>query len=551
MKGLLISILVLTTFAAYSQEKGFPNVLFIAVDDMADWVGYLNGHPDVKTPNIDRLSNTGIAFTNAQCTSPVCGPSRAAIMTGLRPETTGVYHNLGDYRDFYPEAVSLPEYFRKNGYYTAGAGKLIHPYNNVVPEAFDVFGPGVGVVGTPFTDEELMTENMPREVSFAEGREPAKLPLNGGLSAIDRPKNRWNTFDWGPLDITDDEMPDGQIANWGVAQLQKDYDKPFFLGIGFYKPHQPLYAPRKYFDMYDIDEISLPETSVGDMYDIPEAGRQFAEAAWTAGRHETVIEHNQWKEGVLGYLATITFVDAMIGKLLDALEESKYANNTIIVFWSDHGWNLGEKNHWGKFVPWLESTKVPFIIVPPKNENVYEKGQQRVRSAVNLLDVYPTLLSMCSLPEKPDLEGNDLTPIMKDTETNWDKPSISTIGRGTQSIIVDHWHYIHYFDGSEELYNMSDDPNEWINLANDPRHETLKGGLKAYIIEDKGIRQYIRFGDWKAVVKADGDIMLFDFSDGSGISEQTDVASENPEVIKQIKRHISQNKIRDRYLTMP
>ena len=551
MRNFINYLLISLALSGLSQnDPDKPNVLFIAVDDMADWTGYLNGHPDVVTPNIDRLSNRGIAFTNTQCTSPVCGPSRAAIMTGLRPETSGAYHNLGDYRDFVPDAVSLPEYFRKNGYYTAGAGKLIHPYNNVVPEAFDLFGPGVGIVGTPFTDEELLTKNMPRTVSFGEGREPAALPLNGGLSGIDRPTNRWNTFDWGPLDITDDEMPDGEIANWGVEQLQKEYDKPFFLGVGFYKPHQPLYVPKKYFEMYDIDDISLPSTVVGDMHDIPEAGKQFAYAAWSAGLHSTVVKHNQWKEGVLSYLATITFVDAMVGKVINALDKSKHADNTAIVFWSDHGWNLGEKDHWGKFVPWLESTKVPFIVVPPRNAEQYAEGNQKVNTPVNLLDIYPTLVSMCSLPKKNELEGNDLSPILRDVDRSWDYPSICTVGRGTQSIVYEHWHYIHYYDGTEELYDLSRDPHGWVNLASFSEYAEKKDLLHSMIIEDERISQYVRYRDWKAVIKTSGEMMLFDFSTGFEISEQRNVALHNPMIVRKIQSYLDEVGPDNKYVNM-
>lgn len=459
LRLLLVSIIALTSFNCFSQVNGSPNVLFIVVDDMADWAGYL-GHPDAITPNIDRLANQGIAFNATQCTSPICGPSRAAVMTGMRPETTQVYSNVGNYSDYVPDAISIPEYFKNNGYYVMGAGKLIHPYNNVIPKAYHEFGPGVGIVGTPFTDFELSTENF--DPTHTIDRLNVTLPLNV-ISNMDRPENRWSTFDWGPLDITDDQMPDGQIANWAVEAIQKDHKDPFFIGVGFYKPHQPLFAPRKYFDMYDIEKISLPPTMQGDILDIGEASIMYALGTSTSGKHETVVKYNQWKEGVLGYLATISFVDAQIGKVLDALDHSAYVSNTLIVFWSDHGWHLGEKEHWGKQTLWKNSTRVPMIIVPPNTMNI-SKNQIRL-NPVNLLDIYPTLVDICGLPENSILEGTSLFPLIKDENIEWNNLSITSMGRRTQSIRTDQWRYILYFDGSEELYEINKDPNEWINLA--------------------------------------------------------------------------------------
>ena len=533
------------------QQVELTNVLFIAVDDMADWVGFLGGHPDALTPNLDGLANRGVIFTNAHCTSPVCGPSRAAVMTGYRPETSGVYNNKGDYRDHIPNAIPIPMHFKNNGYYVMGAGKLIHPYNNVVPEAYHEFGPGVGIVGTPFTSEELATGTMPNQIDLGTGREPANLPLNG-LSTIDRPDNEWSTFDWGSLDITDEEMPDGQIADWAVDKLDQEYEQPFFLAAGFYKPHQPLFAPRKYFDLYNIDSISTPETIENPLVRIPEAGKQFAHAAWSAGRHKTVMEHDQWKQGVLGYLATISFVDAQIGKILDALDHSKYADNTMIVFWSDHGWHLGTKEHWGKYDPWLESTRVPFIIVPAKNARPNNfKENVRVKAPVNLLDIYPTLISMNSLPAKNDLDGTDLSKLIGNPDTTWDNPSVATVGMGTHSIVNQDWHYIHYYDGTEELYNKNSDPHEWINLADDPQFSEIKDELKLAVITDPNHKHYVRYGHWKAVVTNQDDIMLFDFSKGNGISEHFNVADGNPEIVQRIRSYLEDNNIDERHIIVP
>ncbi|MCK4746088.1 MAG: sulfatase-like hydrolase/transferase, partial [Bacteroidales bacterium] len=331
-------LLLLPLFTSCSEDAQKPNVLFIAVDDMADWATYLDGHPDAITPNMDRLASQGIYFTNAHCVSPICGPSRAAILTGMRPETTGCYTNRGTYIDYVPDAVSLPRYFRNNDYHVMGAGKINHALGMVVADNWDEYGPDCGVVGSPFTNEELLTEGM--DPTRVVSRLNCNLPMNGGLSLIDRPTMTWDTFDWGPLDIDDSGMPDGEIAEWAVDQLEQEFEKPFFLAVGFYKPHQPFFVPREYFDMYDVDKITLPLTLEGDLDDVPQPGIDFARAAWSAGTHKTVVEHDQWHEGVRAYLATITFADAQVGRVLDALDNSPHADNTWIILWSDHGWSL-------------------------------------------------------------------------------------------------------------------------------------------------------------------------------------------------------------------
>jgi len=547
----LVPLLFYYSCARHQADSNHPNILFIAVDDMADWVSIMKGHPDVQTPNIDRIASRGILFTNAHCTSPICGPSRAAILTGLRPESTNIYHNVGTYIDYVPDAISLPRYFRDHGYHVMGAGKINHSSTKVVDSNWDEYGPGTGIVGTPFTDEELLTENMDPTIVINRDNLYITLPMNG-ISTIDRPDMRWSTFDWGPLDITDDDMPDGRIANWGVEQLKRNYTRPFFLAIGFYKPHQPLFVPGKYFELYDPENINLPPFIEGDPEDLSQTGKDYALLAWTAGCHKTVIEHNQWKPAVHAYLATISFVDTQIGKILEALDNSPYANNTMIVFWSDHGWHLGEKEHWGKHTPWQRSTHVPFIIIPPKN-HMPENFIPGVTcdEPVNLLDLYPTLVDMCNLPEKTGLDGKSIYPLVKDPEMDWDEATVSTIGRGTNSIRTKKWRYIHYFDDTEELYDVENDPNEWINLADDVDYVTIKRQLAKYIIPDDDFKQFIRWGKWKAIIPCTGEMMLFNLYEQSGISEQHDVASENTDVVKTISQYLENEKISNRYYLIP
>ncbi|MCC5928164.1 MAG: sulfatase-like hydrolase/transferase [Cyclobacteriaceae bacterium] len=529
-----------------TEKEDRPNVLMIIVDDMADWVAAMQGHPDVKTPNIDRLAWQGIMFTNAHTTSPICGPARAALLTGLRPETTGVYTNIGTYIDYVPNALSLPRHFRNHGYHVMGAGKVNHGYTKIVDSNWDDYGPDTGIVGTPFTDEELQTENMDPTITITRDRLNVTLPFNR-MSNIDRPYNKWSTFDWGPLDVEDEDMPDGRIANWGVEQIKKQYDKPFFMALGFYKPHLPWYAPKKYFDLFEGTDISLPPTKEGELEGLSQSARDFAHLAWTAGCHKTVLEFDQWKQAVLGYLATIAFVDAQIGKLLDALERSDYADNTLIVFFSDHGFHLGEKEHWGKHTPWQPATRVPFMIVPPKKILTGSVQRGMVSEApVNLLDVFPTLIGFCQLPELSFLEGNSLYPLVLNPESTWKKATVSSIGRGTHSVHTREYRYIQHYEGSEELYHLKNDPHEWQNLSALPAYQPLMHELRAYIPEDTTVRHWVRWDKWKAIIRYNQPSMLFDIYEPNGISEQNNLADAHPEILDQIQKYIEDHQIENR-----
>jgi len=539
MKSKLIILTVLISKAmggcvpSSLTPQSSPNVLFIAVDDMADWLGCM-GHPDAITPNMDKLASQGILFTQAYCTSPICGPSRAAILTGQRPETTKVYHNRGTYIDYVPEATAFPEYFRNHGYFVAGAGKINHSSTKVVDKNWDTYGPGTGIVGTPFTHEELATENMDPTVVVRRDTWSVRLPMNK-ISNIDRPNNTWSTFDWGPLPIHDTVMPDGRIANWAFNQIRNEQEKPMLLCVGFYKPHQPLFAPQKYFDFYDQNSIQLPPHIENDLDDLSQTAIDYAHLPWTSGCHETVIRYNQWQAGVHAYLATISFVDAQIGKLISALATSSKADNTWIILFSDHGWHLGEKEHWGKHTAWERSTRVPLIIVPPKqHRKKYDRGQ-KCNIPVNLLDLYPTLLDMGSLPDKNDLEGNSLLPLLMGNTWSGPPVSVTTLGRGSHAITDGKYKYIHYYDGNQELYDLSKDRWEWYNLAKDPSHSGHINGLKKYIVVDPDIIRIIRKDKFKVVFLKTGEIQLFDIYGPFGISEQSNVADQHPDLIKALR----------------
>ncbi|MBT3383453.1 MAG: sulfatase [Prolixibacteraceae bacterium] len=536
-----IVVIFMIAFSNVSlAQNESPNILFIGVDDMADWVGCMDGYPGkVHTPNIDRLANRGILFTNAHCTSPICGPSRAAILTGLRPETSGVYHNLGHYND-YTDAVGFPLYFRQNGYTSLGAGKINHGYGREIYENWDDYGPDTKHIGGPVNEEEMSIEGMDPTKYIK--RFDVNLPQNPG-ALVDRPFNKYSTWDYCAFDIPDSEMPDGKIALWGVDQLQKKHNKPFLIACGFYRPHQPFYVPKKYFDMYDLDEVVLPETIAGDMFDIPTPGINLAHGAWSSGKHETCIKYNQWKPLIRGYLAAISFADAQVGKLVDALDYGQNAENTWIVLFSDHGWHLGEKEHWGKHTPWRNSTRVPFIIVPPQGKTIgdFNPGT-KCNQPVNLVDIYPTLVEMANFPQKEGLSGKSLIPLIENPNADWDEATVTTIAHGNHAIHTEKWSYIHYYDGSEELYNIEDDPEEWVNLANVPEHKPLIEKLKKYIPEDR-YKQFVRYNNWKVCFLHSGEMELYEVTEGAGIAEQVNVAESNSDVVYFIQDYMKRNNV--------
>lgn len=431
-----------------------PNILLIMVDDMNDWVGYMSGYGgEVFTPNIDRLASEGVAFTNAHATAPVCNPTRNALMLGKLPSTTGLYNNGQWWKAVYPDEVTMPQYFKNHGYYTAGAGKIFHhtPGNNP-PVNWHDFKEQV------FDDPWNFARWSPVQFFLQYGyrgpiiQEPDYIPLNNILP-------RLHEFDWGALPGKDEpEYGDVVVVNYARDFLQQAHSKPFFLALGMYRPHEPWYVPQEYFDLYPLDEIVLPEVKENDFDDIPDVGRQWA----SSGRHFDLIqEYDQWKEAVQGYLASITFADAQVGAILDALQKSEYQDNTIIVFLSDHGFHLGEKGHWKKQTLWERSTRIPFIIKAPGISKPHSISDR----PVDMLSVYPTLLSLTGLPEKQDLEGHDISPLLRNPEMDWDYPAITIHGKGNVAVRSQDWRYIRYHDGGEELYDHRTDPNEWYNLA--------------------------------------------------------------------------------------
>jgi len=434
----------LTTVAAAALPAASgtrPNVLFIAVDDLNDWIGCLGGHPDVKTPNMDKLAARGMLFTKAYCAAPVCNPSRASMMTGIRPSTSGVYENKQPMRDspVLKNAVTMTQHFMANGYRAVGGGKIYHG---------------------SFPDPASWNEYFP---SQEKNQPPNPLPENRPINGIPRTAH----FDWGPVPVPDSEMGDFKTVDWAIQELNKKHDKPFFLACGIYRPHLPWYVPQKYFDMYPPDKLTLPTVKNDDLDDIPPVGRHLATRS---GDHKKVIEYGQWRKAVQGYLASISFADACVGRVLDALETSSHAANTIVVLWSDHGWSLGEKLHWRKFALWEEATRNVLMMSVP---GVTKAGSKCART-VDSMHIYPTMLELCGLPARKELEGRSFVSLLRNPEAKWDLPAITTYERNNHSVRSERWRYIRYNDGGEELYDHSNDELEWNNLANKPEFAKVK-----------------------------------------------------------------------------
>ncbi|MCA8991389.1 MAG: sulfatase [Planctomycetaceae bacterium] len=434
----LLALMLLTLFVGPVAAADKPNILFIAIDDQNDWIGCLGGHPQVQTPNIDGLAARGTVFLNAHCQSPLCNPSRTSLMTGLRPSTTGVYGLAPWFRDVedLKDIVSLPQYLRKHGYRALTTGKIYHGGYGRRPNKDDEFD----VIGTP---------------SGIGVKPPQKLVNTPSPHPL---------VDWGVFPHKDEDKGDWAVASWAVDQLKQPQEEPFFLSVGFFLPHVPCYATQKWFDLYPEETLQLPPFLATDRDDTPRFS-WYLHWKLPEPRQKFLEEDMQWKNLVRSYMACTSFVDSQVGRVLAALEESGHADNTIVVLWSDHGWHLGEKLITGKNTLWDRGTRVPLIFAGP---GVAEGG--RCEQPAELLDMYPTLVELCELPAREGLEGHSLVPQLKDANAPRPWPAITTHNHDNHGVRTRNWRYIHYADGSEELYNMQDDPNEWKNLAGDPNY---------------------------------------------------------------------------------
>ena len=465
-------LVVLFLFSLNAAEK--PNVLLISIDDLNDWVGYMGGHAQALTPNMDKLAKRGVAFMDAHCTSPLCNPSRSSLLSGLREEKTGVFNNRQSFK--MDKFELLPQYFAKHGYVTYGSGKIHHQKKNQImfehsfhPEQrWSPFQQSKTVL---YAKEELATkgsENPRHVIKDGPGGKDYILPFNRMPSDRKPDSKSGESFDWQSFDLPDNAFGEGLVADWTIKQLKAhDESKPFFLGVGFYRPHIPLYAPKKYFDLYPLEKVQLPKVLENDIGDLSEAGKKWALEAVTAGSHKTTVKHGEWKKAVQAYLACVSFVDTQIGKVLDYVDNSSYADNTIIVLFSDHGWHLGEKQHWGKWTGWNDSTSVPFIIVPPKAKN-----NANCKQPVSLLDIYPTLIDMAGLPAKK-LDGVSLKNLVDNPLETSNRAVRILFDKGNYALVNSKWRYIRYKEGAEELYNRELDIHEFDNLSEKPEFKEV------------------------------------------------------------------------------
>lgn len=445
-KGLIFIIFLglfpaLSSFLIYKRQpettpKKKYNVLFIASDDLNNDMGCF-GNPLVKTPNIDRLARRGVLFSRAYSQFPLCGPSRASLLTGRRPDVTGVHDLKTNFRTNLPDVITLPQLFKNNNYFSARIGKIFH-YG--VP----------GEIGTNGMDDQASWHKVinPKGRDKAEESLLTNLTPGHGLGAA---------FAFLAADGTDDEQTDGMIANEAVKLLEEKKDEPFFLGVGFFRPHCPYVAPKKYFDLYPPDKITLAKEIKNDLDDIPKA------AIFTNPPHYGLNE-TQRRDTQRAYYASITFMDAQVGKLLDALDRLKLSDNTIIVFWSDHGYNLGQHGQWQKFSLFENSAKAPLIISVPGGI----KGKKSPR-IVELLDIYPTLAELCDLPTS-GVQGKSLLPLLKNPASSWNRPAFSQIKKGKttgRSVRTERWRYTEWDEGRSgtELYDERNDPGEFTNLS--------------------------------------------------------------------------------------
>ena len=450
-----ITLLFFTSFLTAVDK---PNILYIAIDDLNDWITPLGGNSQAITPNFDRLAKMGITFTNAHTAASACHPSRIANLTGVRPSRSGIVRNDFNYKltngkpawrlnPILKDVITLPRFFKNNGYDVIGGGKIYHSLQ---------WSPGSMIDRSdwnsyfPSFEQTIPTWPRPEMSLYRSPKWTEKRPLG---------KN--GRFGWEPLKEKDEETSDYKVVEWASKELFKKRNKPFFLAAGIFRPHIPWEVPQKYFDLYPLDSVKLPEDDSGDLKD-----------AWDHNRrnwHQWVLDNKEWKRAVRGYLASISYADAMLGKLLDAYEKSGRDKDTILMLWSDHGMHIGEKQNWEKFTCWEESTRIPMFAIVP---GVTKPGSV-CRKAVSAFDFYPTLVELSGFDASPlqgQLDGESLIPLFKNPQAKRVQPAV-TAYLNVDSVRTDKWRYIYYKKLQlEELYNHQVDPSERTNLAYNPKY---------------------------------------------------------------------------------
>jgi arylsulfatase A-like enzyme len=435
-------LMLLIVSGVYGESK--PNILFIAIDDMNDWTGFLGGHPQARTPNMDTLAKKGVNFTNAHCPAPGCSPSRNALLYGIEPFNSGLYA-FYDQDAFSGKVLerysSLPEFLKNNGYNTYGSGKIHHRRKPTELE------------WTEFYEKEKTNPLKFDEVEGYRQGKSGKMNFSPTLNPLE-------------------DHTDYKNASYGVEVLGREHEKPFFLAVGIIRPHLPFTCPKQFFDLYP-EEVEPPRIKADDHADIPAVGRAMAKV----GDDNRFKKDEAWNKVRRAYLACISWADFNIGRLLDALEESPYADNTVVVLWSDHGYGMGEKRHFRKFALWEETTRVPFIIWDTREQK--SVAGREVKDGVSLINIYRTLAELSGLEAPSYVDGFSLVPQLKDPAVPVEGQAICSWGRGNYTVRTRDWRYTRYYDGGEELYDHSKDPDEWTNLADNPEYADLKKKLAA------------------------------------------------------------------------
>ncbi len=438
--------------SSVQAEQKRPDIVFIIVDDLNDWLGCLGGHPDARSPNIDALASSGMLFSQAYCNSPQCRPSRTSLNHGVYPFHTGTYFNAKSKQELKIKTPTMQEFFSANGYRVASGGKVFHG------------GPGD-------TGDSLLRR--PGDPKPPRGKDPF-----GGL----KPPS-----DGYPLEVSDEEMGDYKVAQWAGEQWNEVSEKPLFMSVGFFRPHRPLQVPAPYFDEFPPESIRRPAEPEGkdDWDDLPEFARRLARSHAHKplhnglSDHESIFANDQWEETIRAYHASVAFVDRQIGWFLEHLKENPRGRETYVMLVSDHGWHLGEKKHWCKGAIWEQTTHIPFIVRGPG-----VAPGSTCTQPVSLIDVYPTLVDLAGFEVPAYLDGASIKPQLEDV-TATRPPVISSYGEGNTAIRTERWRYIRYEDGSEELYDHTVDSDEWTNLANSPEYAETKKRLADEIPRDQ------------------------------------------------------------------
>ncbi|MEM8953931.1 MAG: sulfatase [Verrucomicrobiota bacterium] len=444
-----------------APAEGKPDIVFIIVDDLNDYLGYLEGHPQAVSPHIDSLAASGMVFPNAYCNSPQCRPSRTSLNHGVYPFKTGIYFNAKYPMETPVETPTMQRFFMANGYHVTTGGKVFH--------------------GGPGSDGDSI---------FKRPKDPKPPEGQNNFNAMRAPNDGF------ALNVPDEEMGDYKIAQWAIEQWLQESEKPLFMSVGFFRPHRPLHVPKEYFDLFPLESIERPaEPETDDWGDLPEFARRLARTHAHKplhdglSDHEFILKHDEWEKTLRAYHASVAFVDRQIGRFLEVLNgENPRRRETVIMLVSDHGWHLGEKKHWCKGAIWEQTTRIPFIVRAP------ELAPGSVCSQpVSLVDVFPSLVDLAGLPIPPYLDGTSIKPQL-DNPSLPRPPAIISYGEGNTAIRNERWRYIRYEDGSEELYDHDVDPDEWSNQANNPEYAHLKSKLASLIPEDQHMG--LKVQDW-------------------------------------------------------